>query len=69
MLRYTLFILLVSGSFATALAAVGPGSSDLAAEDLNVTVIQKNQDFPVFGPLVVEPCATEDCSDVSDMTN
>ena len=30
----------------------------------NVTVIEKNQAFPVFGPLVVVPCQTEDCSEV-----
>lgn len=30
----------------------------------NVTVIEKNQAFPVIGPLVVVPCQTEDCSEV-----
>jgi hypothetical protein len=30
----------------------------------NVTVIEKNQAFPVYGPLVVEQCAVENCSDV-----
>ncbi len=29
----------------------------------NVTVIQKNQAFPVLGPIVVEACQYEDCSE------
>ena len=29
----------------------------------NVTVIEKNQAFPVLGKLVVTPCQTEDCSE------
>jgi hypothetical protein len=27
-------------------------------------VIEKNQAFPVFGPIVVEDCAAEDCSEL-----
>jgi hypothetical protein len=29
----------------------------------NVTVIEKNQAFPVVGRLIVVPCHTEDCSE------
>ncbi len=28
------------------------------------TVIEKNSPFPVLGPIVVEQCALEDCSEV-----
>ncbi len=30
----------------------------------NVTVIEKNQAFPVVGPIVVDQCKTDDCSEV-----
>jgi hypothetical protein len=30
----------------------------------NVTVIEMNQAFPVYGPIVVEQCAVENCSEV-----
>lgn len=58
MIRYSLFALAVLATAATAIAAVAPTSSDLS----NVTVIVKNQAFPVYGPLSVESCVMEDCS-------
>jgi hypothetical protein len=30
----------------------------------NVTVIEKNQAFPILGPITVEVCQVEDCSEV-----
>jgi len=65
MIRYTLFLLAIAGTAATAIAASQPGSADLQINRNNVTVIDKNEVFPVLGPLVVEPCAVEDCSDVT----
>jgi hypothetical protein len=62
MIRYTLFAIAILGTAGTAIAAVGPGQ--LARPAANVTVIEKNSPFPVIGPLVVEECAKEDCSDV-----
>lgn len=62
MVRYSIFVLVVIGSAATALAAIAP-ASDFPPTGRNVTVIEKNQAFPVLGPLVVQQCATEDCSD------
>jgi hypothetical protein len=59
MIRYTLFVLTVLGSAATALAAIAP----VQEPTRNITVIEKNDPFPVLGPLVFEDCATEDCSD------
>ncbi|MBI2718926.1 MAG: hypothetical protein HY245_04715 [Rhizobiales bacterium] len=63
MIRYTFFIAIVVGSAATAIAAVGPGSRAVTTPSHNLTIIAKNQAFPILGPIVVEPCATEDCSD------
>ena len=62
MIRYTLFALAILGTAATAIAAVQPGAP--AQVSANSTVIQKNSPFPVVGPIVVEECALEDCSDV-----
>lgn len=59
MIRYTLFVLTVLATAATALAAgsVSPAPSD------NMTVIAKNGAYPILGELIVVPCAVEDCSD------
>jgi hypothetical protein len=64
MIRYTLFILTVLGTAATAIAAVNPASNGLVLPATNLTVIEKNDVFPILGPIVVEECAVEDCSDV-----
>ncbi len=63
MLRYMLFVLTVTGSVATAIAAVGPVTQDVAIESANVTVIEKNQAFPYPEELIIETCTVEDCSD------
>ena len=64
MIRYTLFIAAVLGTAATALAAVhaAPDAQQISAA--RMTVIEKNDLFPVLGPIIVEECAVEDCSDV-----
>jgi hypothetical protein len=62
MIRYTLFVLAVVGSAATALASINPAST-VDASAKNVTVIEKNQFWPMEGELVVEQCGVEDCSD------
>jgi len=63
MIRYTLFVLTVLGSAATAIAAIAPNHVMPMAGSKNVTIIEMNQAFPVYGPIVVEQCAVEDCSD------
>ena len=63
MIRYTLFVLTVLGSAATAIAAIAPDHGMPMAGSKNVTIIEMNQAFPVYGPIVVEQCAVEDCSD------
>ncbi len=62
MARYALLVFTVLGSAATAIAAIQPSPSAGPAHH-NVTVIEKNDPFPVIGPLVFTPCATEDCSE------
>jgi len=62
MKRYTLFLLAVAASAATAIAAIAPPSPAEDSQTRNITVIEKNQAFPLIGPLIVEDCATEDCS-------
>ena len=61
MVRYTLFILAVAGSAVTAWASIGPVR--IAATTHNITVIEKNQFWPIGGKLIVEKCEVEDCSD------
>ena len=63
MIRYSLFALTVLATAATAIAAVAPSRADLSG---NLTVIEKNQAFPVYGRIVTEDCAREDCSDVQN---
>ncbi len=65
MKRYTLFALIVMGSAATAIAAIAPDHR-LAFDphSSNVTVIEKNQAWPLVGPLTVEDCLNEDCSGI-----
>ena len=64
MIRYTLFVLTVLGSAATAIAAIAPNHVMPMAGSKNVTIIEMNQAFPVYGPIVVEQCAVENCSDI-----
>lgn len=65
MKRYTLFLLIVAGSAASAIAAIAPDQrTAFESNPSNVTVVEKNQAFPLVGPLVVEACGVEDCSDV-----
>jgi hypothetical protein len=64
MIRYTLFILTILGTAATAIAAVHPAGMERASNQTNHTVIEKNSPFPVMGPIIVQQCGVEDCSDV-----
>jgi hypothetical protein len=65
MTRYTAFLLIALGTAASALAAVGPEQRtalEPVSSSSGVTVIEKNQAFPQFGPIEVEECLNEDCS-------
>jgi hypothetical protein len=61
MIRYTLLVLAVAGSAATAIASIAPKTQ--VSTPANITVVAKNQAFPQFGPLEFEECAVEDCSE------
>lgn len=61
MIRYTLFLAIVFGSAATAIASIAPEAP--VSNPANITVVAKNQAFPQFGDLIIEECAVEDCSE------
>ena len=64
MIRYTLFVLTTLATAASAISAMAPVHEDITLMTKNVTVIEKNQAFPVHGPIVVEDCAAKACSEV-----
>ena len=67
MTRYTIYMMMVLGSAAALAATAFAAITSSAPFDLvpthNVTVIEKNLAYPAVGPLVVETCLTEDCSE------
>lgn len=64
MTRPSLFFLIALGSAATAaVAAIGPMGKQAVAPNHNVTVINMTTDFPYYGPVEVDECQIEDCSD------
>ena len=64
MVRYSFIALTIIATAATAIAAAQPTATTIVQATANVTVVQKNSPFPVVGPITVEECAVEDCSDV-----
>ena len=63
MKRTTLYLLIALASTASAVAAVSPRErTELLPVSANETVIEKNQAFPLIGPLVVEDCLDADCT-------
>jgi hypothetical protein len=62
MIRYTLFVIAVIGSAATAVAAIAPNAAT-QTNPKNMTVIEKNQTWHVVNELTVQECAVADCSD------
>ena len=66
MTRYAFGLLAAMGAVAAAAAFQQAPAGTLAEPGLmavNQTVVAKNSPFPVIGPLVVEQCKVEDCSD------
>lgn len=62
MIRYAFFVMAILGAAAVAAtAAVHPDAEII--NPAHETVIPKNSPFPVLGPVIVEKCAVEDCSD------
>ena len=62
MIKYSIFLAVVFGTSVAAYAAIAPESA-FQPDARTTTVIHKNEVWPVVGPLVVEACAVEDCSD------
>jgi hypothetical protein len=55
--------LMIGTTTVTVLAVAQARSTLPTLNPVNVTVIEKNQVFPVIGPQFYQRCATEDCSD------
>lgn len=62
MIKYSIFLAVIFGSTVAAYAAIAPETA-YQIDTPTVTVIHKNEVWPVVGPLVVEACTVEDCSD------
>lgn len=63
MKRYSALLLIALFSAASAWAAVSPTErTAFEVPAANVTVIEKNQAFPLVGPLEVEECLNSDCT-------
>ncbi|WP_421694282.1 hypothetical protein [Aestuariivirga sp.] len=63
MKRTTLYLLIALASTASALAAVSPKErTAFEPATAHETVIEKNQAYPLVGPLTVEECLNSDCS-------
>jgi hypothetical protein len=65
MTRYMVLLALVLGTAATAIASIVPFPTADHMSPRNLTVVEKNQAFPLVGPLVVVDCATPDCEGTS----
>lgn len=68
MIRYAFVLTLALGTVAGVAAAVEASAAKSARElaaAANVTVIEKNSPFPVLGPIIVEECLRDDCSDLA----
>jgi hypothetical protein len=63
MIRYTLFVLTVLGTAATAIASVSPANSLVMSNPKNMSVFYKTDASPLAAPIILEQCAKEDCSD------
>jgi hypothetical protein len=63
--RATLLAAAAIVTAAAAYATIAPVTEIRERSNMNITVVPKNQAFPVYGPIVVAPCATEDCAEPS----
>ena len=59
----TLYMLIALATAASAVASVSPKeATSIAPVSVNETVIEKNQAFPLVGPLTVQECLNADCT-------
>ena len=66
MIRYSIFLIALTSFIAGAVVSAIPDNAAATVSIRNETIIFKNQAFPHLGPLVVEDCAEDDCSDVPE---
>jgi hypothetical protein len=65
MIRYAFALTIALGAIAGVAAAVEASSAKSLHAAANLTVVEKNSPFPVIGPIVVEECIKDDCSDLA----
>jgi hypothetical protein len=65
MIRYVFAMTLALGAVAGVTAAVEASGARSLQAAANQTVVEKNSPFPVVGPIVVEECIEDDCSDLA----
>ena len=56
--------LMIGMATVTILAAAHAKTSVPEFNPSNITVIEKNQDFPIIGPQTYAPCSNEECTEV-----
>jgi hypothetical protein len=62
--RLALASLIALAAASSALALIPGMHAAGTAPSRNETVIEKNQYWPMLGPITVQPCATESCMEV-----
>ena len=65
MIRYAFALTIAFGAVAGVAAAVEASAAKSLYASTNQTAVEKNSPFPVIGPLVVEECVKDDCSDLA----
>jgi hypothetical protein len=65
MIRYAFALTIALGAIAGVAAAMEATAAKSLHAAANQTVVEKNSPFPVIGPIVVEECIKDDCSDLT----
>lgn len=65
-MRYTILATAVLFSAATAVAAIAPATRTADVDPRHMTIMEKNQAFPLVGPLIIEDCVADDCESPQD---
>ena len=68
MIRYTIFMAIVIGTAATAIANVNPATRAIPASEMGASIVYKTSAAPIVlaiadHHLKLQKCALEDCSD------
>jgi hypothetical protein len=63
MIRYTMMVLTILGTAATAFATIAPAPVGSGVDHKNISVFYRNKLEIKALPLVLEQCEKEDCSD------